>query len=157
MKTQWENIIIHCSDSFFGNANEIRKWHIERGWRDIGYHFVICNGLLDPNFHLSCYDGSIEAGRAINGDRWVEELEKGAHTLGMNHCSIGICMIGQKVFTNKQLIALRKLVEYFMVRFNIPKDNILGHKETANAGGKTCPNIDMYEFRDSLTVRSFNN
>ena len=39
-----KKIIIHCSDSEFGDAALIDKWHKERGWTGIGYHYVILNG-----------------------------------------------------------------------------------------------------------------
>lgn len=70
-------IIIHCSDTKEGldfNANDIDRWHKQKGWKRIGYHYVI---LLN---------GTIEQGR---------ELEAvGAHTKGHNAHSIGICYIG---------------------------------------------------------------
>ena len=34
-----KKIILHCSDSEYGTASLIRKWHTEeRNWSDIGYH-----------------------------------------------------------------------------------------------------------------------
>ena len=39
-----EKIIVHCSATPEGkhySVDTIRKWHLKRGWRDIGYHFVI--------------------------------------------------------------------------------------------------------------------
>jgi hypothetical protein len=33
-----KQIIIHCSDSEFGNVIQIDRWHRERGWKGIGYH-----------------------------------------------------------------------------------------------------------------------
>lgn len=56
-------------------AKEIRKWHVdERGWKDIGYHFIIRR------------DGTLELGRPLN--------VAGAHARGYNKESIGVCMIG---------------------------------------------------------------
>ena len=81
-------IIIHCSDTQEGcdvTAADIRRWHTTpkekggRGWRDIGYHYVIR------------LDGTIEVGRTIE--------RVGAHCIGRNgedhnSHSIGICYIG---------------------------------------------------------------
>ena len=81
-------IIIHCSDTQEGcdvTAKEIRSWHTApkekggRGWRDIGYHYVIR------------LDGTIELGRPLE--------KAGAHCIGRkgedhNSHSIGICYIG---------------------------------------------------------------
>ena len=81
-------IIIHCSDTQEGcdvTAKDIRRWHTTpkekggRGWRDIGYHYVIR------------LDGTIELGRPLE--------KAGAHCIGRkgedhNSHSIGICYIG---------------------------------------------------------------
>lgn len=70
-------IIIHCSATREGqkfSVDTIRSWHTDKGWSDIGYHYVV---------HL---DGSISYGRSI------ERI--GAHTRGHNTGSIGICYIG---------------------------------------------------------------
>jgi N-acetylmuramoyl-L-alanine amidase len=70
-------IIIHCSATPEGRdvkIDTIRQWHIDKGWADIGYHYVIE------------LDGQIQAGRP------VELL--GAHCLGQNKFSIGVCYVG---------------------------------------------------------------
>ena len=71
-----KQIHIHCSATKTDNisASTIRRWHLQRGWSDIGYHYVI--GL----------DGKIEAGRPVS--------KIGAHAKGYNKTSIGICYIG---------------------------------------------------------------
>jgi hypothetical protein len=54
---------------------EIRRWHVQqRGWRDIGYHWVIDR------------DGAVAPGR--------KETEVGAHVEGHNRGTIGICLLG---------------------------------------------------------------
>ena len=64
--------LLNASDNF--NANDIDRWHKQKGWKGIGYHYVI---LLD---------GTVEQGR---------ELEAvGAHCSGHNAHSVGICYIG---------------------------------------------------------------
>ena len=150
------NIVIHCSDSEFGSASEIDRWHRARGWSGIGYHFVILNGLIVPKtgyqtrLHLDCMDGQIEVGRKIDGDNWVSANEAGAHALGFNDKSIGICLIGVKDFTHRQMSALRTLVSELCIHYGLTAKNVVGHYETPKAGGKTCPNFDMQAFRDSL-------
>ena len=60
-------IIIHCSATQEGrdlDAAEINRWHLKRGWKGIGYHYVV---LLD---------GTIEYGRSI--------YEHGAHVKNHN-------------------------------------------------------------------------
>jgi N-acetylmuramoyl-L-alanine amidase len=150
------NIIIHCSDSEFGSASEIRRWHMKRGWSDIGYHFVILNGLLVPRtgyqqrLFLATMDGNIEAGRKIDGDYWVSENEQGAHTLGLNASSIGICLIGTNQFTVRQMNALKALVTELLIHYGLTPKAVLGHYETPKAGGKTCPNFDVKAWRTTL-------
>jgi N-acetylmuramoyl-L-alanine amidase len=134
-----EGILIHCSASLFGSAIEINKWHLERGWDSIGYHFVICNGQVENNNYLSCLDGSIERGRDID--------KLGAHAKGYNSY-IGICLIGCESFTENQFRSLKKLVKQLMVKYSIPLEKVLGHYEVSN---KRCPNFDVGEFRERLT------
>jgi len=133
-------IVVHCSDSDYGNAVLIDRWHRARGWRSIGYHYVILNGYPDedssrlhrPQFWL---DGFIEAGRQ------VERI--GAHVRGWNHNSIGICMIGRNQFTQLQFEALQKLIAD--IRRSHRDARLCGHYELLRPGDppKTCPNIDM--------------
>jgi hypothetical protein len=146
------NIILHCSDSLWGSASEIDKWHKERGWSGIGYHYVILNGKIRPNFYLDSLNGSIEVGRYFDGDNWLSKNETGAHALGYNDKSIGICLIGIKSFTYAQLESLDKICLELMDRFDIPIRNVLGHYETEKAKGKTCPNFPVNDFRKYLSV-----
>ncbi|MGD9809655.1 MAG: N-acetylmuramoyl-L-alanine amidase [Deferribacterales bacterium] len=144
------NIIIHCSDSTFGSAAIIRQWHLQRGWRDIGYHFVICNGKIAPDLFIPEMDGSIETGRPLDGDHFITGDEVGAHALGYNSNSIGICNIGVRSFSLNQMASLHDLLFRLMDKFDIPIENILGHYETAQAHGKTCPNFDVSELREFM-------
>jgi N-acetyl-anhydromuramyl-L-alanine amidase AmpD len=131
------HIIVHCSDSETGNAFIIDGWHKARGWRGIGYHYVILR------------DGTVEAGRPLDDDEWIAGNEVGAHCLGLNECSVGICLIGKKKFTMKQLEAVAFLIFRLMCAHDIPVKRVLGHYETASgkAEGKTCPNFDMDKLR----------
>jgi len=131
-------IIIHCSATREGrnyDVEEIRRWHLKRGWSDIGYHYLI---------HL---DGKIEEGRPIE--------RMGAHTTGQNRNSIGICYVGgveatrnsKGKFTPKdtrtleQKDSLIKLMHELIYKYN--KDmTIHGHNEYAN---KACPSFNVQE------------
>ncbi len=135
-----EYIIIHHSGTKEGDAETFRKNHIEvRGWRDIGYHYVINNGTYQP-------DGLIETGRS--------EAEDGAHcnSDGMNRKSIGICLVGNFDIdkpTIAQMEALERLCRDIMARYKIPASKVLGHGEVA---ATNCPgkNFDMDAFRKRL-------
>lgn len=144
------HIIVHCSDSEWGSAREIRKWHLERGWRDIGYHIVILNEQILPSLSIPALNGSIELGRPFDGDMFIADNEVGAHALGYNDRSIGICGIVKKKWAPAQELSLIHVVRDLQRIFKIKKENVLGHCETESglAQGKTCPNLDMTEIRN---------
>lgn len=146
-----ENIIIHCSDSEWGSVNEIRKWHIQRGWKDIGYHFVILNGNIDSDAVVDFppLDGSIEVGRPLNEDSFLDDTEVGAHALGYNHKSVGICLIGKDRFTTKQMSSLEKLLGYMLKIWKLQPSVVLGHYEVDK--NKTCPNFNVSKLRQRLS------
>lgn len=153
-----DNIIVHCSDSLWGCAREIRKWHMDKGWADIGYHFVILNGRPTfghekNNIVIQALDGSVECGRYLDDDKFISDVEIGAHTLGFNDHSIGVCLIGHHEFSPRQILSLDNILGDLMMLYSIPSSSVLGHYETKNGKdqGKTCPNLDMDVVRLRLT------
>ena len=155
MPRKWKRIIIHHSASAFGNARYINKWHVERGWTGIGYHFVVLNGYLNSKDltagrRFDSLVGAIECGRPINGDQWVQNAEEGAHALGYNRDSIGICMIHNTGdYSYHQLDSVLHLCEDLCKMFDISPDMVLGHSEV-DSGKPLCPGIDMGKFREML-------
>jgi len=124
-----DEIIIHCSATPEGRdvtVTDIDKMHRLRGWKCIGYHYVIYR------------DGSIHAGRP-------EKME-GAHCEGRNAHSIGICYIGgcdrnmkaKDTRTAAQKTALVKMTRVLKARY--PGASVHGHNEYAN---KDCPCFDV--------------
>lgn len=147
-----EYLVIHCSDSLFGCAAEIRRWHIARGWSDIGYHLVILNGLILPEtsyqkqLYLPMMDGAMEIGRRFDGDAFISQSEVGAHALGLNDKSLGLCLIGKDSFTAAQYVKLAlaiRAIEAHPLGAKLRRDRIVGHYQTPQAGGKTCPNFNV--------------
>jgi len=70
-------IIVHCTATREGKnytVEDIRRWHKEFGFLDIGYHYVIY------------LDGSVHEGRPVE--------KVGAHCSGHNANSIGIVYVG---------------------------------------------------------------
>jgi hypothetical protein len=145
--TSIKYLIVHCSDSTWGDVSVIERWHKERGWRTIGYHAVVLNGYRSSR---SAYDrtadGRIEFGRKLDLDGFISPAEVGAHALGYNSDSIGVCLIGSGNYTYRQLESLRALVT--MWARAIPGLVILGHCEVDK--NKTCPKLDMNWFRLSI-------
>tara|TARA_R110000868_G_scaffold189695_2_gene433111 strand:- start:159778 stop:160152 length:375 start_codon:yes stop_codon:yes gene_type:complete len=111
--------IIHCSDSEHGDVEEVRAWHLARGFRDVGYHFIIKRS------------GVVEVGRMMD--------EVGAHCKGYNAESIGTCLIGIDSFTIQQFNALRKL-NATMVRL-FP--GVKTYEHNVFNSSKTCPNFNV--------------
>ena len=135
MQRAINKIIIHCSDSEFGDSKDITQWHKEKGWSTIGYHFVILNGYRDKGVLTKEDNGLIEAGRDLS--------IAGAHCQGQNLHSIGICLIGVHNFTEEQFFSLKVLIEGLLRQFKINKSEIYGHRDFSS---KTCPNFDVQEF-----------
>lgn len=113
--------IIHCSDSRIGDVNTIRQWHIERGFADIGYHFVITP------------DGTIAMGRPIS--------VVGAHCENHNHNSLGTCLIGKNTFTPAQFASLKTLHQQLQALF----PGLEARPHNAFNPHKTCPNFNIDE------------
>jgi len=133
-RTRWTHIIVHhTEDSGVLDAEgrpvpkhftpEVSRYHREvRGWEDgLGYHFTIEA------------DGTI-----YEGGRWINQLD-GSHTKGMNHCSIGVAMIGNFDVhdpTPEQLLSLFGLLKELVRRFDIDPGNIQPHRLYSP---KSCP------------------
>ena len=135
-----KHIVIHCSASRNGdasvNAQVIDRWHRERGWHGIGYHYVIQ------------VDGTLAKGRPL------ERI--GAHVAGQNATSIGICMVGTDRFSVEQWEMLRDLCHGLQAEF--PRADILGHRDFSpdqDGDGviepwewfKLCPGFDVAAWR----------
>lgn len=126
-------IIIHCSDSGFGDAETIDQWHKQRGWDGNGYHFVITNGhIKSGSKYDKAFDGKIEKGRDVE--------KRGAHCYGHNKTSIGICLIGKEAFTAEQLLtSLPSIVNELKRKYGLTDKDVYPHSKL-NVG-KTCPNL----------------
>ena len=139
MKRTISKIIIHCSATPEGadiKAATIDKWHRKRGFKSIGYHYVID------------LDGTIEDVRPL--------AQPGAHCEGVNDCSIGICYIGgldaegkpKDTRTPEQQDALVILLEQLKEEF--PDVQIYGHNELNPA--KNCPCFDVQKWLQEVGI-----
>jgi len=143
LKRRWKYIVIHHSAGDSGNEAIFDREHKGRGWRGVGYDFVIDNGQGGP-------DGRVEV-----TFRWEQQLV-GAHAGNdeYNKYGIGICLVGnfQKDRpTAKQMDALVGLINYLQERCGIPTQNIVGHCHV-RIGGTECPgrNFPWYEMFSRL-------
>jgi N-acetyl-anhydromuramyl-L-alanine amidase AmpD len=141
---KWKYIIVHHSATDEGSALQFYKFHCSRGWKNLGYHFVIDNGTEGKQ------DGQIEV-----SPRWINQ-QNGAHCQagGMNYKGIGICLVGnfeEGRISEKQLDSLVYLVDILCDYYNIPVKNVIGHGQVT--GAKTeCPGkyFPWKEFRNRL-------
>lgn len=108
-------------------VEQIDQWHRARGWKKIGYHYVIY------------LDGSTHQGR--------KESEVGAHVLKHNQNSIGVCYVGglkegQKGGSNTmnaaQEASLVKTLKDLTTRYSGAV--VLGHKDLQ---ATQCPGFDV--------------
>ena len=129
-------IILHCSATREGQdvkAKTIKQWHKDRGFDDIGYHYVID------------LDGTIEKGR--------DEALVGAHCKGHNATSIGICYVGgcdknmkpKDTRTPEQKRSMLSLVRKLVNKYKIPVTQIWAHHDFDKH--KACPSFEISEFR----------
>lgn len=122
-------IIVHCTATPEGKdftVADIDRWHRQKGWNGIGYHYVIYR------------DGSVHTGRA--------KSVAGAHCLKHNANSLGIVYIGglakdgktpKDTRTAAQKSALVALLTKLKAKY--PNASIHGHRDFA---AKACPSFD---------------
>ena len=122
-------VIVHCAATPEGRdvkTEEIKRWHTEeRGWSDIGYHWVVE------------LDGSINEGRS-------EDIN-GAHCRGHNSDSVGICYVGgsdsegnpKDTRTEEQKDSLVTLIKDILDRHS--EAEVYGHRDFSE---KACPSYD---------------
>ena len=124
-----KEIIVHCSATPEGKdftVEDVRRWHKQQGWSDIGYHYVI--------------------GR--HGEKWTgRDVDvSGAHCEGHNRNSIGVCYIGGLDETGKKAKDTRTLQQKAVMLSLLtelkrlyPQAKIYGHRDFAR---KDCPSFD---------------
>ena len=130
-------IIVHCTATPGDvSIDTVREWHVnERGWRDVGYHFLVRT------------DGCIEEGRPIE--------QSGAHTKGHNWDSIGGAYAGGTgkngewldTRTDEQKDALVDLLCQLKDTYG---GTIYGHRDFSE---KACPSFDARLEYDNISNR----
>lgn len=122
------HIIVHCTATPEGRHHtvaDIDRWHRARGWYGIGYHYVVY------------LNGTVAEGRPVG--------QIGAHCLGMNATSIGVCYVGgtdskgrpKDTRTPAQKAALEALLTRLVAEY--PGVKIRSHSDFA---AKACPSFD---------------
>jgi N-acetyl-anhydromuramyl-L-alanine amidase AmpD len=146
MRRQTKYLVVHCSATRSNQdigADEIRQMHLNRGWKDIGYHAVIRR------------NGQIEYGRHFD--------ETGAHVKSHNFQSVGVCLVGgvdhegkaENNYTHAQMTSLYALL--VVLKRSYPHAKIVGHRDLSpdlDGDGviekhewvKDCPCFDVQEW-----------
>lgn len=122
-RTKTEYVIVHCSANVRSTVETVRRTHKQRGFSDVGYHFLISK------------DGTVHTGRA-------EHLQ-GAHCIGRNHDSIGICLLGHfdlEEVPSAMETALEELVADLRTKY--PIGRVQCHTDYKPT--KTCPGVNAY-------------
>lgn len=133
-------VIHHSATAADMSVEEIRRAHLDRGFDDIGYHYLVLA------------DGSVAKGRP--------EGVPGAHARGINQHSIGVCCVGHfqdTPITRGQFEALISLVVDLASRYRIQVEDILGHCDVTaispDATPTECPGARLYECLPLLRTR----
>lgn len=162
---RWKNIIIHHSDStdsYKLDTPSIRAYHMSFRWNYQPVSEQRFNELLisNPNDHFEKPD--IDLAYHIMLEKVGEDYQiikgrnlklQGAHTIGRNQDSIGICMVGRfdvNPPTIGHWILLKKTCMDLMEYFNISVDNIFPHRFFNS--NKTCPGrqISITQLQDDI-------
>lgn len=145
---RWECIVIHHSANEIGGADRFDGYHRDRGFDELGYHFVIGNG------------SDTAAGQIETGPRWLAQ-KHGAHCKTPNEYynqhGIGICIVGnleKHPPDAKQWKSLVSLVRLLSKELNIPPDKILSHGQIT--GQTLCPGkfLDLDKLRREAAAGS---
>ncbi len=108
---------------------EIQRWHLERGWATVGYHFVVS-----------------PSGRIFRG-RPVHRL--GAHVLGHNGGTVGIALMGNFELERPTPAALASLGH--TRRRLVPggtNARLLGHRDHRGHETSACPGRHLEPYAD---------
>ena len=131
-----DEIILHHAEASRASVEEVNRWHLERGWTGIGYHFYIRK------------DGKVYRGRP--------EWTVGAHAQGHNSRAIGICVEGSymsETMPQAQLDALKDLIRAMMAKY--PGAKLLRHKDvnSTDCPGTKFPWAEVQKYNTETTAK----
>lgn len=126
-------VILHHAEASNCTAEDIHRWHLNRGWSGAGYHFLVKK------------DGTTY--------RLRPEDTVGAHAYGSNYDSIGICAEGkynEEEMPEAQKQAIIELIKYLESKYNI--NTIQKHKDVC---ATSCPG-NNYPFEEIVNGKVIN-
>ena len=128
-------LVVHHSASprMTTTKDDLTRWHLERGFTEIGYHKVIEA------------EGKIVEGRV--------ETKQGAHAQGANAGSLGVCVVGNyetELPVPAQIDALVDVLAAWCTTHGLDSSKIYGHFDVPSGTTVTvCPGKNM---RNQLTT-----
>ena len=141
-------IIVHCTatrpdwwekKTVNEQVKEVTRWHLDRGFSDIGYHFLVSRS------------GEVVQGRPVE--------KSGAHAKGHNSDSIGIALFGgfgsdaddlaTDHFTPLQLAAAYDLIRKLQDQYSIKNENVIGHNRIST---KACPGFRVQKWLSGMKL-----
>tara|TARA_B100001057_G_C22633559_1_gene865343 strand:- start:48 stop:716 length:669 start_codon:yes stop_codon:yes gene_type:complete len=141
-------IIVHCTatrpdwwekKTVDEQVKEVTRWHLDRGFSDIGYHFLVSRS------------GEVVQGRPVE--------KSGAHAKGHNSDSIGVAMFGgfgsdaddlaTEHFTPLQLAATYDLIRKLQGQYNVKNENVIGHNRISS---KSCPGFRVQKWLSGMKL-----
>ena len=147
----WRWIVIHHSATPGGSATSFDRMHRQKGWDELGYHFIVGNGSETK-------DGQVEIGPRWRKQKW------GAHAKTpdnkYNDYGIGICVVGNFDLNRPsptQMASVAKLVAHLQRTYKIPPERVIGHGmvHAFDKGGTStdCPgrNLNISQVRQLST------
>jgi len=127
MPPRWTHLMIHHSaghDTPGLDVEAFRAFHLARGWRDIGYHYVV-ERVFDTQQAI--------VARPL--------YLAGAHCPGWNNKAVGICLAGnfeEAPPDAEQLAAAARLAAGLCAALLIPPASILQHRDHR---ATACPGL----------------
>jgi len=141
-------IIVHCTatrpdwwenKTINEQVKEVTRWHLDRGFSDIGYHFLVSRS------------GEVVQGRPVE--------KSGAHAKSHNSDSIGVAMFGgfgsdaddlaTEHFTPLQLAATYELIRKLQEQYGVKNENVIGHNRISS---KSCPGFRVQKWLSGMKL-----
>jgi N-acetylmuramoyl-L-alanine amidase len=131
MRTIDKIVVHHTASPNSWTYDDVKASHLERGFDDIGYHYLIE------------HNGTVRLGRHVS--------RVGAHCKGYNANSVGVCVVGSfedgSMPTDEQWDAVSSLCADLLRQH--PGSELFGHKELKPT---LCPGFDPQKLRDTINL-----
>jgi N-acetylmuramoyl-L-alanine amidase len=119
-RTNTNMVILHHAAASKCSVQDVHRWHLNKGWAGIGYHYFVSK------------DGQIYRGRP--------EHTEGAHTLGYNGVSIGICSEGNYQVESMPEVQKQAIIALCQdIKNRLGVSTFKGHGELA---ATSCPGVN---------------